>query len=104
MTLKTQENLEQIALAQKVMNETFNMVVYLLQRWNDEKEFEKGEDWAFPIWKIIRENEELSRVTHNIKMTFRPFGFKFTITSEGKTVQFHIHKKGRNRLVLGMIA
>ena len=66
--------------AEEVLNTIFNdeqnqkMFGYLWGRWQDEKEYEDPADYE----KHVAQKLESHGVT-NVKMTKRPFGFKFDV-------------------------
>ena len=75
MTPTTPENLAKINAL--VNDEKFaDRIWYLYERWQDEQEYEKIEDYAKPFERFIPEGFKLT------KMTKKPFGFQFTIGTE----------------------
>lgn len=70
-------------------------ITYLYDRWQEEKEYEKINDYGIAIVSAINKEMPILKASC-IQATKRPFGVKFYI--DGKLFHFYIKVKDRNHL------
>jgi len=78
-------------IAASAFHHVEDLLIGLYGRWQDEHQFEDIHDYAIPICKALQGFKEVNCV----RMTKKPFGFKFTILE----LEYTVFKK-RNQFLM----